>query len=314
MAGQQELEDTGERLIAKGNEQTLTYGEHISRYLSATQMIKGKAILDVASGSGYGTSVLAQYASHVTGLDYDQGAVDYAKKHYAAKNISFVCGDAEKMPFPDSSFDAVVSFETLEHLPHQNDFLREVKRVLKPGGLFAVSTPNDDEFIEGNVFHVHELDRAAFKALLKKYFKNIEYYYQATYYAAALIDENHMREAFDTTLRTHKTFEQQPTKAIYYLAVASDATLKPMESNVVLGDSWSAMREQEREGLRQNEKAELLKQLNELTEKYAITKNDAEKFEAQLAALYASRTWKTVLRAKKVVGIGRPHKISEDKN
>ena len=125
------LKDTGERLIAEGNESTLTYGEHISRYLSVEELVKDKVVLDVASGSGYGSYLLAKTAKKVIGADRSLEAVKYSEKKYARKNIEFIQSDAENIEkIENDSVDVVVSFETLEHLQNPHKFIEEVKREL----------------------------------------------------------------------------------------------------------------------------------------------------------------------------------------
>ena len=73
------MKDTGERLIPAASKDSVVYGEHMSRYLAVIDMVKDKVVLDVASGTGYGTQLLAKYANKVTGVDYSDDAVAYAR-------------------------------------------------------------------------------------------------------------------------------------------------------------------------------------------------------------------------------------------
>ncbi|HET54287.1 MAG TPA: class I SAM-dependent methyltransferase [Ignavibacteria bacterium] len=119
--------------------------DHVGRYKFASQYIKpGMNVLDIACGIGYGSYVLASSSpnSTILGIDIEQRAIDYANKHYKRDNNKFSVGDASNLNLENESFEAVVSFETIEHLKQPKLFIEKVKRVLKEDGLFIVSSPN----------------------------------------------------------------------------------------------------------------------------------------------------------------------------
>ena len=134
------LEFTGERLTTGISGQVEI--EHLHRYCFARDFCVDKDVLDVAGGEGYGSMMLASVARSVIGVERDIAAVAHAKRTYMADNLAFEAGDALQLPLADESRDVIVSFETLEHLPDQQRFLQEVRRVLRPGGLFIISTPD----------------------------------------------------------------------------------------------------------------------------------------------------------------------------
>jgi ubiquinone/menaquinone biosynthesis C-methylase UbiE len=148
--------------------------EHWHRYLVAQQYVQGLRVLDVASGEGYGSHLLAKHAATVVGVDISADAVSHATSRYAADNLRYVAASCVQIPQPDASFDVIVSFETIEHITEHEAFLREVDRLLAPGGLFIISSPNRPEYSErtgyNNEFHVKELDRAELKTLLDSHF------------------------------------------------------------------------------------------------------------------------------------------------
>ena len=131
---------TGERLETfVFNDNTV---EHLHRYAITIDYIKGKTVLDIASGEGYGTNLLSKYAEKVFGVDIDETSIELAKKKYSSKNLEFKIGRADLIPLEDSSMDVVVSFETLEHHDKHQEMMLEIKRVLKPGGILIMSTPD----------------------------------------------------------------------------------------------------------------------------------------------------------------------------
>lgn len=293
------MQDTGERLIEKGNEQTLTYGEHLARYNSVVDIVAGKTVLDIASGSGYGTKIIAQSAKKVIGIDYSEQAIKYAKTHYKGSNISYKVGDAHSLPLEDNSVDVVVSFETIEHLKDPEKFTREVIRVLKKNGLFVVSTPNDDEFMEGNEFHIHEFDLKELQKLIKRNFKNYEFYYQGTWFSAGLLKSQSFKTPVPPTkIKVTKSFGQQLNKAIFFIAVASNGPIQELHENIVIADSWSDKENIEREEARRTKEQSLKAMEKALQEK-------CQRLERELVYIKNTRWWKmrhTVGKARSVTG------------
>jgi len=158
-----------ERLVPE--EATLaSLQEHLARYRFAKERVRGR-ILDVACGTGYGTALLEG-----VGVDRSLEALGYARRHPAA----YVAADAACLPF-GRVFDAVVSFETIEHVPDPARFVADCARVLKPGGLFFVSTPNRELWSPRSSkplqrHHVREFNRREFLEVLRPF--HVELYGQ----------------------------------------------------------------------------------------------------------------------------------------
>jgi ubiquinone/menaquinone biosynthesis C-methylase UbiE len=175
-----------ERVIPYKTQYAL-WQEHINRYAFASRFINRKVVLDVACGTGYGVCTLSRKADLVIGVDISKEALTYAKNHYGKRhNIEFVLSDAHSLPFHDDAYDNVVSFETLEHLFHYEEFLNEVKRVLRKTGTFIVSTPNKKiaSPMEGqtlNPFHVKEFSVEEISRLLNMSFTSFQLYGQLYY-------------------------------------------------------------------------------------------------------------------------------------
>ncbi|MDA0742717.1 MAG: glycosyltransferase [Proteobacteria bacterium] len=150
--------------------------EHLHRYALAAEQVVGLRVLDIASGEGYGSAMLANVAASVEGVDISSEAVGAANVKYGREGLKYHVGDAAAIPFGDATFDAVISFETIEHIPSPKDLLREIKRVLKPGGFAMISTPNKYIYNRGlkepNHFHINEMEMGEFTTLLQDHFKH----------------------------------------------------------------------------------------------------------------------------------------------
>ena len=178
------LDYTGERMVPEKADDA-TFWEHIYRYRFATQFVKNKRVLDIACGEGYGSAALQKAgAASVVGVDISPESVEHARRKY---NVDARVGDAENIPLPDNSVDVVVSFETIEHVPHPARFADECVRVLAPGGSAIISTPNIQFFRqngEENPFHCSEMSESEFTELLKARFDNFALYSQRSSTAA----------------------------------------------------------------------------------------------------------------------------------
>ncbi len=170
------LREDGERFLPWMADPVINY-EHLHRYRAARELVRGRRVLDLASGEGYGSALLAETAARVTGLELDAEAVTHATSAYPIARLSFLLGSITEMPFGAGSFDLAVCFEALEHVAEHDRLCAEAARVLVPGGSFVVSTPNRDVYTEQagfqNPFHVKELDLGEFRALLGRHFRHV---------------------------------------------------------------------------------------------------------------------------------------------
>ena len=128
------IEWTGERCVPWAPDVQVVY-EHLHRYRWAAELVRGRRVLDLASGEGFGAAILAEQAESVTGIDVDELTVDHSRLNYGSDRILFEQGDAVDLSrFPDGSFGAVVAFEMIEHVSDQQRVLAEISRVLEPDG------------------------------------------------------------------------------------------------------------------------------------------------------------------------------------
>jgi SAM-dependent methyltransferase len=104
---------------------------------TATQVdLRGKEVLEVSCGHGGGASYLSRtlHPACYTALDFNPDGIAYCRKRHDVPGLDFIHGDAEKLPFADESFDAVINVEASHAYPEISRFLAEVGRVLRPGG------------------------------------------------------------------------------------------------------------------------------------------------------------------------------------
>lgn len=112
------------------------------------QDAKGLRVLDVGCGQGIDVANFARAGASVTGIDLTPRHVDLAQRHLKALGLEgdIVEGDAERLPFPDGSFDRVTSNGVLHHTPHIEAALAEIRRVLEPGGEARIILYNRHSF------------------------------------------------------------------------------------------------------------------------------------------------------------------------
>jgi 2-polyprenyl-3-methyl-5-hydroxy-6-metoxy-1,4-benzoquinol methylase len=142
---------TGERL----HEGSELFAVDLARHRAAYELARERAtrgwVLDLGCGSGYGTASLAEGSARVAGID--RVAPDAASRR--GKGL-FVRAALEALPFPDRTFDLVVSFQVIEHLEDPSDYLDAIAGLLRPDGTALLTTPNRLTSDRVNPFHVHE--------------------------------------------------------------------------------------------------------------------------------------------------------------
>ena len=221
---------TGERFVphspdAKGE----MWYEHWHRYHYVLPLVAGKKVLDVACGEGYGSALMSRRAGSVCGVDISTAAITHARGAYSDRaNLQFFEASCVKLPFSAAEFDCVVSFETIEHIAEQAEFLDEIKRVLKPEGVLILSCPNKAEYSDKrgftNEFHVKELYRPELESLLAPRFARMRWLSQRNAYVSLIAPaqlENAGGEALTVSQSASDT-QVAPLPALYDLVVAGN--------------------------------------------------------------------------------------------
>ncbi len=152
---------------------------HLRAYDEAVRRAAGRDVLDVGCNTGYGTIRFAPVAGRVVGVDVSPLAIEAARERALDGRPEFIQTSGFELPFPAGSFDLVTSFQVLEHVPDATAFLRELARVLRPGGIVILATPNAATRLypgmtPWNRFHVHEYRADELTELLGTVFAGVQ--------------------------------------------------------------------------------------------------------------------------------------------
>lgn len=223
------MEFTGERYIPSVDGE-IKY-EHLHRYALCIDFVAGKSVLDIASGEGYGSALLAKVADSVLGVDISSDSIQYAKEQYGNhKNLNFLVGSCDHIPLAEKSVDVVVSFETIEHHDKHEEMMLEIKRVLKQDGILIISSPNrltySDEINYSNPYHVKELYYDELVTLLNRHFGFVKIYGQRIASASFIFPLSNTHETIikaytgDSDSLSQRVCSLE--SPLYYVAVCSD--------------------------------------------------------------------------------------------
>lgn len=113
--------------------------DHVARYEWAGSLVGGCHVIDAACGCGYGAALLHDCGCRVTAIDIAPNAIEYGKEHWARSGITWMRADLDKAVLPAA--DAVISFETIEHIEDPLPFLR-MARSAAP--MLLASVPNEN--------------------------------------------------------------------------------------------------------------------------------------------------------------------------
>lgn len=163
------LYDSAERVSLEVQNNYL-FQRSIKAYYEAATVVRGK-VLEIGTGSGYGVEIISGVADEFVTVDKFNTEIDFSKY----KNVTF-----KQMNIPpfigidDNTFDNAITFQVIEHIEDDNAFVKEIHRVLKPGGKLVITTPNIKMSITRNPWHVREYTVEQFRTLLSKHFSRVE--------------------------------------------------------------------------------------------------------------------------------------------
>jgi len=177
------LKTTGERIIPhdlKTVEEYIQLLRHIFVYQEVkAQLETSDRILEVGFGEGYGAKILSESCREIIAIDVEKDAVSYAQNKYGGDKCRFLWYDGSIIPFDNAGFDAVVSFQVIEHIQDDKLFVAEICRVLKNGGRFYITTPNRETRLKPgqkpwNRFHVREYANSQLAETLRESFEQVD--------------------------------------------------------------------------------------------------------------------------------------------
>lgn len=164
---------TAERVSQNDVSDNYVYQRSVLAYVEAAKMIHGD-VLEIGTGSGYGIEMLSQKAKTFLTIDKfaSQVGTEMSQKlgnvEFKQMNVPPLTG------LPDNHFDFVVSFQVIEHIKKDTEFVKEIHRVLKKGGKFIVTTPNKKMSLTRNPWHIREYTVNELTNLLSNIFFNVE--------------------------------------------------------------------------------------------------------------------------------------------
>jgi O-antigen biosynthesis protein len=312
------MEFTGERFVPEFHGGIEL--EHWHRYLKAQELAQGKDVLDIASGEGYGSALLAKVASNVVGVDISSDAVAHANRRYCHSNLRFLQGSCSAIPLPDNSVDMIVSFETIEHHDQHVEMMREFKRVLRSDGLLIISSPDKYFYSQvpnyTNVHHLKELYEIEFKTLIATWFERACYFGQRLAYGSVIFQESGQAQF------AHEELDGDSIRSVnalprpqYWIAIASDIDLPAISVGIFEQDLLqSEQLAQWRQAVAQQQK--LLDLRKEEIKNYATTNRNIQALlenmtqemhmvRVELNDIKASKYWRISKHLRKIASLDK---------
>ena len=172
---------TGERTVPGVASENYWFRRHEAGYAAVPGWVpaRPRVVLDAGCGEGYAADVLdrAWPGACVVGVDYDPTATAHAARAHGGERAAYLRGALTALPLAGSAVDVAVSLQVLEHIWTPDDYLRELARVTRPGGVVVISTPNRLTFSPGlgrrerpaNVYHCREYDAEELGAELRRW-------------------------------------------------------------------------------------------------------------------------------------------------
>ncbi len=173
----------GERIIPEkfeSKEEYLIYLRHLFAYEFAKDKFSDNSyVLEVGCGEGYGTSLLSQNGVNIIGLDVDKNTIEHGSNKYGSENCIFRVYDGVNIPYENDTFDTVISFQVIEHIQDDINYVSEIYRVLKRNGFFILTTPNRTYRLKSgqkpwNRFHIREYYPDELENILKNKFLDVK--------------------------------------------------------------------------------------------------------------------------------------------
>lgn len=213
--------------------------EHMARYTWATRFCQDARVLDAGCGTGYGAALIKQAgASEVIAVDLSEAVIETARQG-VPDGVRCEVGDLRSLTYEDNSFDLVICFEVIEHVEDQDGVLDELSRVLDPGGILLISSPNRERYVPGNPHHHHEYVPSELRDALRHRFAEVSLIQQHLMTASIISAPG---DAQPNGMGVLPLVEPRSDDEVYTLAIAGSRLRDPGPSLVAL-TSFAELRE-----------------------------------------------------------------------
>lgn len=313
-----------ERFVPEEMHGELIEAEHLGRYAWAASLAPGRRVLDAGCGMAYGSAMLAEAgAKEVVGVDREEPVIEAARGR-VADSVRLEQADVNALPFGDGEFGLVVCFEVIEHVEDPLAVLDELRRVLTPDGLLAISSPNRRRSQGSNPHHVHEFEPEELQRELCARWETVRMLRQHDVVGALVYDPSDpLGEPLE--LKARSTPELGEKEEVYTIALCGLEPLPPCSNSVVLTglfvlDQWIRHSEGQAEALKAqadelNRCRSRLEQIPALSARLIEVEQErgrlldemaarAEYAETQLEVLRESRSWRLTAPLRRVAGQG----------
>lgn len=269
--------------------------EQFHRYSIASELARGKVVLEIGSGEGYGSNLVAQTARHVVAMDVMPRLVKHVQTKHRNDKLFIVGGRYTEIPLATSCVDLVMSFDAIKPLDQGESMMAEIARVLRPGGIVIISSPHKYEY--SDLFtHQHSSQftpdcMSDCESLLRSKFRNVAVFAQRTAlgsYVVPLVNKPLRSGASGTSVAGDFIPSQKEdgiSAPCYVFAMGSNGALPPVRVGLfgTVGGSLDAPQVQSNDTLAAvAEKERTISELN-----------------MQLLAVQQTIGWRTLTRVRK---------------
>lgn len=163
---------TAERISGSDTADNPVFQRHLAAYKHALPYIMG-SVAEIGCGEGFGIGLLSPSANDYLAIDkfHSTAVENYSndpKVHFRQMEVPPFTG------LDEDFFDVVVSFQVIEHIKNDREFIKEIWRILKPGGVAVITTPNKAMSLTRNPWHIREYSVSEMNALLGEYFDDYD--------------------------------------------------------------------------------------------------------------------------------------------